>query len=440
MNPLIEPLKTVVIGAGNRSSVYASVAEKQPEKMRIVGVVEPDEVRRRQAGERWGLPPERRYASVDELLNDGELQAEAAINGTMDTLHLETTLPLLAAGYDVLLEKPIGVSRDEVLQLLEAARTHGRKVMICHVLRYAPFYRMIKERIAAGEIGDILSLQIEENVSYHHMATAFVRGKWSRKSKGGSSMLMAKSCHDLDLLTWFKEGMAPAKVSSFGGRTFFRSDKAPEGAGERCLVDCKIEERCPYSAKKLYVDQGMWKQYAWHSLEHVALQPTKEQQLESLRGDNPYGRCVWRCDNDVVDHQTVIVEFADGSTASHAMTGGSSKPCRTIHAIGTKGEIHGVMEDGVFVVRRPDPEASRAYTEEEVRLEVSEDMHGGGDLRLVEDFIRVVRGSAPSISTTSLEDSIYGHLVGFAADEAMEQSRVVAVPSLTFGEEAQPTT
>ncbi|MDF2718256.1 MAG: oxidoreductase, partial [Paenibacillus sp.] len=133
-----------------------------------------------------------------------------------------------------------------------------------------------------------------------------------------------------------------------------------------------------------------------------------EERIESLRTDNPYGRCVWKCDNDVVDHQSVVVEFEDGSTASHNMTGGTSKPCRSIHLIGTFGEIQGVMEDGYFVIRRPDPRAGHEYTEERIELNVSKDMHGGGDLRLVEDFVRVVRGEKPSISSTALEESIYG--------------------------------
>src|SRR5690606_37561072 len=170
-------------------------------------------------------------------------------------------------------------------------------------------YRAIKEAIAAGEIGDVLSIQREENVRYHHAATAFVRGKWGRQDRGGSSMLMQKCCHDMDILTWLKEGSAPVKVASFGGRTFFRAEKAPEGAGTRCLTDCSIEASCPYSARKLYVEQKLWGAYVRHPMENVSLRPTEEQMLASLRDDNPYGRCVWHCDNDVVDHQSVIIEI-----------------------------------------------------------------------------------------------------------------------------------
>ena len=423
------PVTAIVVGAGHRSIVYASYAEQHPDELQIVGVVDPDPIRRERTAEQFRISPDSVFDSVETLIARRGKIADTAINGTMDSLHVPTTLPLLRAGYDVLLEKPIGTSQDEVLELLECARTYGRKVMICHVLRYAPFYVEIRKRVLAGEIGDILSIQTAENVSYHHMAVAFVRGKWNSKEKCKSSMLMAKCCHDLDLITWMKGDIPPVKVSSFGGLTYFRSDKAPQGAGTRCLVDCEIEESCPYSAKKNYIDQGLWGFYVMPH-HHLGVVPSQEELLEMLRTESPYGRCVWKCDNDVVDHQTVIVEFADGSTASHNMTGGTSRPCRSIHLIGTKGEIQGVMEDGYFVVRHPDPRKGHEYSEEVVKVNVSNDMHGGGDLRLVADFVRVIRGETPSISSTALEASIYGHLIGFCADMSMEEKRVVDIPKL----------
>lgn len=423
------PVTAIIVGAGHRSLLYASYAKMHPDRLQIVGVVDPDPVRRRHTAGLHSLTPDQCFASVEQLVS-GKKMADAAINGTMDADHVATSLPLLQHGYDLLLEKPIGISDDEVMQLLESQRKWNSKVLVCHVLRYAPFYTQIRRRVADGEIGDILHIQTEENVSYHHMAMGFVRGKWNNKAKSKSSMLMAKCCHDLDLLTWMKDGIAPVKVNSLGGLTYFREERAPEGSGTRCLVDCEIEHECPYSARKNYVEQGLWMDYIWHSIEHITMNPSKEQMLESLRTDNPYGRCVWRCDNDVVDHQSVIVQFADGSTASHSLIGGTAKPCRTIHIVGTKGEISGVMEDGSYVVRHPDARAGHEYMEEKVKVDVSSDMHGGGDLRLVEDFVRVLKGEAPSLSTTSLEDSIYGHLIGFNADRAREQGLFVQLPRL----------
>ncbi|WJH36090.1 hypothetical protein N6H14_09510 [Paenibacillus sp. CC-CFT747] len=237
---------------------------------------------------------------------------------------------------------------------------------------------------------------------------------------------MQKCCHDLDLITWFKTGVRPVKVSSYGNIIQFREDRAPQGSGTRCLTDCGIEESCPYSAKKLYVDHPLWGTYVWpRYLEGVRL--TTEEMLQSLRTDNPFGRCVWRCDNDIVDHQAVLFEFEDGSTAVHNLVGATAKACRTVHITGTKGEIQGLLEDGVFVIRHPDLAEGRTYTEKRVKIPVSNDMHGGGDHRLVEDFLRVVKGQATSPSTASLENSIIGHLAGFRADASMRTGQSVEI-------------
>ncbi|MEF3313176.1 Gfo/Idh/MocA family oxidoreductase [Paenibacillus sp. GYB004] len=427
--PASRPVQAVIVGAGNRSMLYASYALTHPDELLITAVVDPDPVRRRRAADRFGLPDDRLYASVEELVAGPKL-ADAAINGTMDSFHVATTIPLLHAGYDVLLEKPIGVSEAEVLELYEASRATGRTVFICHVLRYAPFYAEIRRRIENGDIGEVVAIQTEENVSYHHMATAFVRGKWSNLKAGGSSMLMQKCCHDLDIVSWMKGSVRPVRVSSFGSLYQFRSDKAPEGAGTRCLADCPIESECAYSAGSMYIEKKLWSPYVWAGLPQ-GNSAADEQKIESLRTDNPYGRCVWRSDNDVVDHQSVIIEFEDGSTASHSLTGGTSKPCRTIHITGTKGEIVGTMEEGSFKIRHPDRDGASTYQEELVELKVSADMHGGGDMRLVTDFIRTLRGEEPSISSTSLDRSIYGHQIGFSADRARLENRVVEIRELS---------
>jgi predicted dehydrogenase len=427
------PVTAVVVGAGNRGSRYAAYALDHPYRLQIVAVADPSEIHRRTLSEAHGIPESRQYHSVEELTAQPAI-ADAAINGTMDTMHVPTSLPLLEAGYDLLLEKPLSTSESEMWQLVDAARHLDRKIMVCHVLRYAPFYRAIRERLETGEIGEIINIQTNEHVSYHHMAVAFVRGKWRNRAEGGSSMLMAKCCHDLDLIMWMKGGVRPSAVSSFGGQMQFRSEMAPEGAGTRCLVDCPIEADCLYSARKHYLDRpDRWKFYVWRDLEHLD-DPTPEQRLELLKNDDRYGRCVWRSDNDVVDHQSVAIEFADGSTATHNLVGGTSRPIRSIHIVGTRGEIQGVFEDSKFVVRQINPTPDQEYSEELVDLRVTGDMsgsqggHGGGDLRLVEDFVSFIRGEPRSISCTTIEDSINGHLVGFRADQSMEERRIMDIP------------
>jgi len=422
------PVTAVITGCGHRGVGYSRYSLSHPDELKIVAVAEPDPIRRERSGEMFDVPQERRYETAQELAEHPQM-ADAAINGTMDRDHVPTTLPLLEAGYDVLLEKPICSTKEELLQLLEAARRTGRKLMIGHVLRHAPFYVAIKQRILDGEIGELMAIHSEEAVSYHHMGAGFIRGRWNRRDTS-NPMLLAKCCHDLDLIAWYKSGIPPTQVSSMGSRMLFREDKAPPGSGTRCLVDCDIEETCPYSARKNYLEQGRWGMYAWEAIEHIE-DPTDEDRIESLKRDNPHGRCVWRCDNDVVDHQSVVVEFEDGGLATHDMVTGSPQGGRSIRITGTQGEIDGRMEDGSFVIRHPDARAGHEYSEEPVDLSVSRHMHGGGDARLVEDFIHVVRGEPASISTTSIADSIYGHLIAFAADEAMLRNTVVDIASLS---------
>ncbi|HAA75965.1 TPA: gfo/Idh/MocA family oxidoreductase, partial [Candidatus Latescibacteria bacterium] len=242
-------ITAVIVGAGHRALTYVSYAEHHPDELKIVGMADPNGLRRQQTGDRFDIPDGKRFETAEALASVPQF-ADCAINGTMDHQHLETSLPLLAAGYDLLLEKPFATGIEEMWSLVEAARSNNRKVMICNILRYAPFYYRIRERVAAGEIGRVINVQTVEHVSYHHMAVGFVRGKWNSKDRCHSGMLMAKCCHDLDLIMWMKSGVRPVAVSSFGTNTQFRPEMAPEGAGERCLVDCGIETDCLYSARK----------------------------------------------------------------------------------------------------------------------------------------------------------------------------------------------
>jgi predicted dehydrogenase len=424
-------ITAVIVGAGHRALVYASLAKQSQNKLKIVGVADPNKQRQQMVAEMYGFSKEFCFGSAEELATYGKI-ADAVINGTMDSQHVDTTIPLLKVGYDVLLEKPFATSQDEVKRLSAAVKNTGRKVMICHVLRYAPFYTEMKQHIINGEIGDIINIQSAEHVSYHHVASCFVRGKWHRKDVCGSSSLMSKCCHDLDLLTWYNSGIDPAKVSSFGGLHYFCKENAPENSGQYCLLDCPIEKECLYSARKHYLDNPeRWSFYVWAGLEHID-KPTMEQKENFLKDkSNPYSQCVWKLDNNVADRQAVMIEFANGSTATHNMVCGTSRPMRKIHIIGTKGELHGIMDDNKYVIRHIDLRPGHEYEETEYDLNDEGDTtgafggHGGGDLRLSEDFVATLEGETPSISCTSLADSLNGHLIGFAADQAMEENKII---------------
>ncbi len=422
-------VKVALIGCGHRSEVYASYSLKHPDLMKVVAVVDPRDVRLHRMGDMFSVSKENRFHSVEQFLN-AKIVADAVINGTMDSIHYKTSIPLLEAGYNMLLEKPIAINKEELLGIYETSIKNNCKVMICHVLRYAPFYVKIKELINDGDIGEIIQIVSEENVSFHHMATAFVRGKWRSKEACGSNIMMAKCCHDLDIISWLKSGMKPTHVSSLGGLYLYKEEKAPKGAGSKCLVDCDVEKNCIYSAKKMYLDANVWSFYSREYLDKFE-QKEGEDLLEwSLKENNPLGRCVYKCDNDVMDHQSVMIEYEDGTHAVHVLQGGTMRPSRTIHIIGTKAEIYGDITEGKIYLRTANigkkDAGEELYDEQIIEMDNSGG-HGGGDYRLSADFCHFINDSSTSISTTEIGDSIYGHIIGFEADLAMREKKVVKI-------------
>ncbi len=423
-------IKVVLLGAGNRANVYAQEALKSPEKLAIVGIVDPDPVRTKIMRERFNVPIENCFSNLDDFLKK-DVFADAVINGTMDHLHVPTSIPVLEKGYDILLEKPFAVNETEAKELLAVTKKCGRKVVVCHVLRYTDFYKSIKNHIQNGEIGKIISIETCEHVNYHHLAVAFVRGKWRSEKLCFAPMILAKSCHDMDILLWLMNETEPEYISSFGDDFQFGKERKPEGAGSRCMTDCPYVDECNFSAKANYLAAERWGQYAWKCIEGKG-NITMEDKVESLTTDNPYGKCVWDFERDGnVDHQTVIIKFKNGATGSFNMIGGSAKSERNIHIIGTKGEIKGTFEDSRYVLRKMQPATGKGYSETVYDIKVDGDKigavggHGGGDMMLVHDFIDYLNGKNPSISCATLEDSIISHLAVFNAEKARKNGKVV---------------
>ena len=427
-----KPVTAIIVGAGHRALVYSELAITDPNLLKIVGVADPNPVRRKMCMEKFGFSEDMCFETAQELATKGKL-CDAIINGTMDEQHIETAVPLLECGYDMLLEKPFAVCEEEAQLLKECAKKNNSKVMICHVLRYTPFYYGIKERIVNGEIGEIINIQTTEHVSYHHLSTSYVRGKWANSKKCHTTMLLAKCCHDIDLMMWFMSETKPVQIASFGGKYQFKPENAPDGAGNICMVDCPHVDTCVYSTKRLYIDHpDRWAFYVWDKLEHIE-NPTIEDKIALMISDSPYARCIYKCDNDVVDHQSVLVNFESGATGTHNMVGGSARSLRKIHIIGTKGEISGNFEESTFTVRKinPSPDAVNEECDVEVvDLNVSGDMvgayggHGGGDERLAADFVKFIRGETPSLACTSIFDSMAGHVSVYRADKSREMGGV----------------
>lgn len=419
-----KPVTAIIVGGGHRSIIYGDYSFSHPNDLKIVGIADPNRDRRLMAAERYGFSDEFCFESAQELAKVPKF-ADAIINGTMDHQHYETAVPLLELGYDMLLEKPFAVNEEEMRKIMAVVNEHHNKVMIGHVLRYSPFYTEIRKRIISGEMGEILNIQLSEHVSYHHLTNSYVRGKWANSDICKTTMLLAKSCHDIDIMTWLMKEYKPVAVSSYGARTQFVPEKAPEGAVDRCVRDnCPHLETCNYSSKRIYLDYVRWTPYVWQELETVE-NPTYEQKLACLTGDNPYDRCVYKCDNNVVDRQSILVQFANGSCGTHNMVGGTARSMRKIHIVGTLAEIEGIMEDGILTVRKVNPSNELGYDTEIIDLSDIKEGHGGGDDGLTADFINYLRTGEQSISCTAIENSVAGHLIIYKADESRNKGGVL---------------
>jgi len=406
----------VVVGAGNRGRfVFGGYALAKPDRLRITALAEPDDEKREEMAREHGIPEQRRFRDWEELLGRDRL-APLAIIATGDTLHVEPALAAFARGYHVLLEKPIAPTPGECVRVVEAAETAQRMLQIGHVLRYTPFYRRVHEIIDSGALGELVSLDLREDVAYWHMTHSFVRGKF-RNRELAAPIILAKSCHDLDLMVWFA-GRTAIRVSSFGSVGHFRSEAAPGGAPARCSDGCPVREDCPHDAERFYLgpDEEVARIWPWSD---VSLDSSREARRRALVNGR-YGRCVYRCDNDVADHQVVAVEFEGGATASLTMQGLGSEEERSLRLSGTRGELSGALQSGVIEVSRHGVLGSERY-----EMGGSALGHYGGDGGLLDHFSEVMeRGAAGEIQASG-RVSLESHLMGFAAEQARLSGSVI---------------
>lgn len=409
----MKKVKFAVCGFGIRGEeAYASYQLLRPEEMELVAVADPRPERLSLAVKEYGVKPEMCFESGDDLLRQGKL-ADVLIVATQDADHVRFALPALEKGYHLLLEKPISAKLDECIALREKAHECGRLVIVCHVLRYTQFYQKVYDLLRAGVIGEIQSLVATENVAYWHFAHSYVRGNW-RRSELSSPVILAKSCHDMDIIRWLV-GKPCERVSSVGGLGWFKAENAPENCGERCL-DCGAKESCPYDAEKIYLDNvksgyrtGCRK---WPLT--VLTSDVSEENLYQALKTGPYGRCVYHCDNDVADHQVVNMEFEGGITATFSMSAFTQNCYRTILVMGAMGEIEGNLEENAVYVRR------FGQPEERIALDpVSDEFagHGGGDSRMMEYLCRLIRENDTE-ALTSVDASVESHIMALAAEES----------------------
>jgi predicted dehydrogenase len=337
-----------------------------------------------------------------------------AIIATGDALHVAPTLRAFATGHDVLLEKPMALSPEDCVRLVQAGEAAGRRLQIGHVLRYTPFYQQVAGLLAEGAIGRIVHLDLREHVARWHLVHSYVRGKF-RSAATSAPILLAKACHDLDLLTWFADAEVRA-VSSFGSLLHFGVEGAPAGVPPRCTDGCPVQASCPDDAVRFYLgpDEAIAELWPFSDLGPERSRAARRKALE----EGPYGRCVHRSDNDVLDHQVVALRFEGGATASFALHGFAANERRTLRITGTKGELRGVLQDGVLELEATGTPLRR------FEMSGSALDHYGGDAGLLADFTHIMAepGLAPRASGRS---ALASHLLGFAAEEARRAGRVV---------------
>jgi predicted dehydrogenase len=413
-----KPVKAVIIGAGGRGMGYAQFSQAHPDRFQIVGVAEPKTWNREAMTRLYDLPSERVFSDWRDLVQEPK-QADAAIICTQDAMHTEPAIACANLGYAILLEKPMAPTPEECRQITTAANKNNLLFAVAHVMRYTHYTQLFKQVLDAGEIGEIVSVQHLEPVGYWHQAHSFVRGNW-RNEKESSSMLLAKSCHDLDWIRYII-GKKCLSVSSFGSLNHFRKDQKPPEAGTatHCL-ECTYEPKCPYSAKKIYLGRLELGQVSW-PVNVLTPKPTIENLTEALK-TGPYGRCVYECDNDVVDHQVVNLWFEGEKSAVFTMTAFNKADHRKTRVFGTRGEIYG---DGVKLEIFDFLTDKTRIVDSSVGNSSILGGHGGGDYGLMDRFVHAVASNDPSAILSGADESLETHLIVFAAEQARRQHSVV---------------
>ena len=411
-------MKTVlVIGAGSRGVRYSQIAAELGEEFRIVAVAEPNDDRRGYMQKQYGIPDEMCHTSWEEFLSRPRF-ADLAMICTMDRDHIAPALAAIEKGYDLLLEKPMGATPEECLTIARAAEQKGVFVQVCHVLRFTPFFCALKRLIDEGAVGEIIHIQHAEDVGNVHQSHSFVRGNWCNSTES-TPMIVQKTCHDMDILQWLV-GRECTRVQSFGSLTYFRPENAPEGATERCLDGCPHADTCPYHVERVYFGtKRSFSKSAAGKFEYT------EEELRELLKTNAYGRCVFRCDNDAVDHQAVNLEFEGGLTVSFSMCA-FNQGGRRIRIMGTKGELIGNASDSFVTLYDFATRESRRIPLSDGTGDDSIDSgHGGGDQGIVRAVLTCLKGDRSSKSLCSIRRTCRNHLIAFAAEESRLSGCVV---------------
>lgn len=412
----IKPLRVVILGAGERGQNFGKLLAELPHLAQVVAVAEPRDAYRDAFAAKHKLAADNSFRTWQEFVAHPPI-CDAVVIATQDRDHVDPAVACLQQGKHLLLEKPMATTLADCRMIELAQRTSGALVAVCHSLRYHKGFAALKQIVASGRIGEIVSLDQLEQVSFLHQAHSFVRGNWSHEGRS-TFMLLAKSCHDLDYIAHLVDRPC-LRISSFGALNYFRAAHAPIGATTRCTDNCPVEATCPYSAIKQYV-------YAAHldawPASVVAPIHTRAAHLAAIH-EGPYGRCVYHCDNDVVDHQVVAMTFEGDITATFTMTAFTQHGGRRIRVHGTEGEAS--FDENRIIVR-----SFRTNNVETIEISPESGGHGGGDGRVVREWIEAIRTGQANLIRTSAQDSLRTHTIVFAAERSRREQRTVEISAM----------
>jgi predicted dehydrogenase len=410
------PITFAILGCGARGQGFSKWISEHPTEAKVVAVAEPLADRRNLVGDLHGIPESMRFESWEQLLVKPKL-ADAILLTLMDAQHIGAAVPALDLGYHMMLEKPMAISLDDCIAINDARERNQSVVSVCHSLRYQVTYRRVKSLIESNAIGKVISIDQLEGVEPVHQAHSFVRGNWGNESRS-TFMLLAKSCHDIDILMHLV-GKQCSRVSSFGRLSHFTRSQRPAGAPARCSDGCPHEEDCPYSAMKVYGQGKSWGGY-------IGLNRLTQAERDEFVRTSTYGRCVYDTDNDAVDHQVVSFEFEDGATGTFTMTA-FAPAGRKLRVHGTHGCIIADVDNRKIELHRFwGPNAGI----ENIELAAQEGGHGGGDSNVMSSLIQAIRDNDPSLVLTGTDESLKTHAVAFAAELSRRERRTVELEEL----------
>ena len=419
-------LSLILIGGGDRGSSYLKSLQIHPDMFEVVGLAEPIKAKREYLKDLYNIPEDRCFESYEPLLDLPKI-ADVAMICTQDKMHYEPAMKAIEKKYDLLLEKPVAPTPEECFEISEAATKNGVKVLVCHVLRYTPFYRAMKEFLDSGKLGEIMNIEHTEGVGNIHYSHSFARGNWS-VCADSAPMILAKCCHDTDLLLWLV-GEPCTKLQSFGTLSHFRKENAPEGAPMRCLDGCPHKDTCYYYAPELYrVDTAEVQHFK--GIVVGKFNPTDEEVDEELK-TSKWGRCVYHCDNDVVDHQIVTMQSGKDKLATLTMSA-FNKGGRVTTIMGAKGELNANMEEQKmtfydFATRK----TTTIFEPQEAFDQTIAGGHGGGDSGIMTDLYEYIVNNNPSSSISDISVSCMSHLIAFAAEEARVNGTIIDMEEYT---------